>query len=96
MYQLQTANPYEFYLTEFFPTSKNRELESLLHKKYKLKRYKREWFKLTDEEVLEACYLARDFIGKPYLKISSNDIENHQHEVERNNRERVSDNDVPF
>lgn len=87
LYQLQTANPFEFYLIEFFPTPKNRELESLLHRKYKLKRYKREWFKLKDEEVLEACYLARDFIGKPYLKISTIQIKNSQ---------QVIDKDLPF
>lgn len=95
LYQLQTGNPYEFYLTEFFPTPKSRELESLLHKKFKLNRYKREWFKLTGEEVLEACYFAQEFVGKPNLKIDNQGNLNIQQEVPKSNK-KSTDDDLPF
>jgi hypothetical protein len=63
--QLQTSNPYEFYLFDFFITNQNRELEKLLHEKFRLNRYKREWFKLNQNEVKEACKFANNFIGRP-------------------------------
>jgi predicted GIY-YIG superfamily endonuclease len=62
--QFQTSNPYEFYLRGFFLTEKHRELEKILHTKYKLKCYKREWFKLTHKEYLQACKTANNFINK--------------------------------
>ncbi len=65
--QLQTSNPYEFYLIDFFKTDKNRELEKFLHNKFRNKRYKREWFKLNQEELSEACKIACDFIKRPFL-----------------------------
>lgn len=61
--QLQTSNPYEFYLIDFFVTPKSWELERILHNKYKLNRYKREWFKLNNDEITEACKFAKKFIG---------------------------------
>ncbi len=69
--QLQTSNPYEFYLMGFFVTEKCRELESLLHKKFRLSKYKREWFKLTPESVREALRFASEFIGKPIINVDT-------------------------
>lgn len=63
--QLQTSNPYEFYLMGFFVTEKCRKLESLLHQKLRLNRYKREWFKLAPENVRDISRFARNFISKP-------------------------------
>ena len=65
MKQFETANPYEFYLHEFFPSENCRLLESELHKIYKSKRYKNEWFKLTKDEVRDVCNYARKFIKLP-------------------------------
>lgn len=68
MKQFDTANPFEFYLHEFFPTEHCRSLERELHKLYKSKRYKNEWFKLTEDELRNVCNHARNFIGlPPYL-----------------------------
>lgn len=61
--QFETANPFEFYLHEFFQTDKCRELEKLLHVQFKKSRYKREWFKLTEDELKQVCNTARNFIG---------------------------------
>ncbi len=69
--QLQTSNPYEFYLIDFYVTTKSRELEKLLHKKFQLKRYKREWFKLNQKELYEACNFAANFVGRPIMECSS-------------------------
>jgi hypothetical protein len=57
----------------FFITEKSRELESLLHRKFHLNRYKREWFKLTPENVREARHFASEFIGKPYIYVAPED-----------------------
>ncbi|CAN5370352.1 hypothetical protein BH11BAC3_BH11BAC3_45280 [soil metagenome] len=65
MKQFETANPYEFYLHEFFPTENCRRLESELHKLCKGKKYKNEWFKLTEDEIREISNYARKFIGLP-------------------------------
>lgn len=66
--QFETANPFDFYLHEFFPTDDCHKLEREIHKRYTQKRYKNEWFKLTEEDVLRISNFAREFIGlKPYL-----------------------------
>lgn len=64
--QLQTGNPFEYKLVEFFQTTKFKELEKTLHKKYKKNRYKNEWYILDGDELMEACYFSREFIGRPY------------------------------
>jgi len=64
--QLQTGNPFEFRLIEFFPTSKFKELEKTLHKKYKKNKYKNEWYIMNGTELMDACYFSRKFIGNPY------------------------------
>lgn len=92
--QLQTSNPYEFYLRDFFITPKNRELENLLHKKFRLNRYKREWFKLNHDEVIEACRFASNFIGKPYIMATRSDLEKN---VKESTSYKQNDNsDLPF
>lgn len=69
--QFETANPFEFYLHEFFPTEDCRKLEREVHKRYKEKRYKNEWFKLTEEDVLTISNFAREYIGlRPYLNVA--------------------------
>lgn len=93
--QLQTSNPYEFYLFDFFITIKNRELEKLLHEKFRLNRYKREWFKLNQDEVREACKFASSFINRPFLNVSSDEAK----QIETENakmREQVENRDLPF
>jgi predicted GIY-YIG superfamily endonuclease len=82
--QLQTSNPYEFYLWGFYVTAKHRELENLLHKKFHLKRYKREWFKLSHDELTQACSFAADFIGKPYIRVTQSDIDKMEKETIQN------------
>ncbi|WP_117884309.1 GIY-YIG nuclease family protein [Aureibaculum luteum] len=64
--QLQTGNPFEYRLVEFFHTPKFKELEKTLHKKYVKNKYKNEWYLLTSAELLEACYFSREYIGRPY------------------------------
>ncbi len=91
--QLQTSNPYEFYLIGFYVTPKNKELENLLHKKFQLNRYKREWFKLNQIEMMQACSFAADFIGKPYIKVTQDDIDR----IETSTLTIQNDNsDLPF
>lgn len=60
--QFETANPFEFYLYDFFPTDDCRKLEREVHKRYKDKRYKNEWFKLTEEDITTISNFARQFI----------------------------------
>jgi hypothetical protein len=93
--QLQTSNPYEFYLIDFFISIKSRELEKLLHEKFRLNRYKREWFKLNQNELMEACKFASSFIDRPFSNNSSDKIE--QIETESDKMERLLEkNDLPF
>lgn len=93
--QLQTSNPYEFYLEEFFITDRNRELENLLHKKYAFNRYKREWFKLNFNELTELRHFARNFIGKPYITFSLEDTISINEEYKAYPKY-STDNDLPF
>jgi predicted GIY-YIG superfamily endonuclease len=88
--QLQTSNPYEFNLKNFFVTAQHRQLENLLHKKFQLNRYKREWFKLNSD-VIEVERFASAFIGKPYKVIKQEDTERIQNESELN-----KNSDLPF
>jgi predicted GIY-YIG superfamily endonuclease len=96
--QLQTSNPYEFYLLGFYVTDRHRELESLLHKKFRLSRYKREWFKLTPESVKEARHFASEFIGKPIINVDSWDsgvnFFGHDKPLQRDKQDDT--NDLPF
>lgn len=68
MKQFETANPFEFYLHGFYQTEKCRDLESILHHQFKHKRFKREWFKLNEDELKNVSNIARQFIGlAPYI-----------------------------
>lgn len=87
--QLQTGNPFEFLLIKFFETSKFKELDSALHKKFKKNKYKNEWYKLNDTELRDACYFSRKFIGRPY---KSEDLNKSS---KTGNRD-LDNNDLPF
>ncbi len=63
--QFETGNPFEFTLYDFFETENCRKLESLIHKKIEKNKYRKEWFKLSIEELTEVCNFARNFIGLP-------------------------------
>jgi hypothetical protein len=65
--QLQTGNPFEFHVHEFCITEKCWELETMLHKHLKDRRFKGEWFLINKGEISSVIKLARDFIGKPTL-----------------------------
>ena len=92
--QLQTGNPFEFYLYEFFVTIKSRELETELHRKYKRNRYKGEWYKMSEEDLSLACAFARSFIGKPYMALDSFTIPGS--DVLKNNSATNNSDDLPF
>jgi hypothetical protein len=47
--KLQTGNPYEICIVDYFATDKPFKLEKMLHNKHSLKRVNNEWF------ALEAC-----------------------------------------
>jgi predicted GIY-YIG superfamily endonuclease len=87
--QLQTGNPFEYFLVEFFRSSKYKELERTLHKKYRKKKFKNEWCLLTSDELLEACQFSREFIGRPYeMKELFNNV--------RTTESDINNSDLPF
>lgn len=94
--QLQTSNPYEFYLINFFITTRNKELENLLHKAFKKNKYKREWFKLEEKEISEVCKLAYEFIGKPYRTSYIDNLEQFNKHDDQTYNQHCNDNDLPF
>lgn len=69
--QLNTGNPFEFSIYDFYVTENHHNLESILHDKLKERKFRGEWFLLTKEEVKEVAKFAREFIGKPNLPFVS-------------------------
>lgn len=49
--QLQTGNPEELYIKEYFETSKPFLLENMLHRHYFKENTFNEWFELDDEKI---------------------------------------------
>ena len=96
--QFETGNPFEFTLYEFFETENCRELESLLHKKLKGNRYRKEWFRLNAEELTQACNFARNFIGlPPYLNEIPDLLSGLLTEEEQNDKNKIkNEDDLPF
>lgn len=96
--QFETGNPFEFTLYEFFVTKNCRELEKLIHKRLEKNKYRKEWFKLSIEELTEVCNFARNFIGLPnYLEEIICPLSNILIEQEINNKNKINDeNDLPF
>jgi len=96
--QFETGNPFEFTLYDFFETDYCRELESLLHKKLEKKRYRKEWFILSTEELTEVCNFARNFIGlHPYLDEFTCPFTNFLTDDKPNESNKIEDeNDLPF
>lgn len=96
--QFETGNPFEFTLYDFFVTENCRELENLIHKRLEKNKYRKEWFKLSNEELTDVCNFARNFIGLPnYLNkiicpFSKVLTEKEQLEKNKINHE----NDLPF
>lgn len=94
--QFETANPFEFYLHEFFPTDDCRKLEREVHKRYKEKRYKNEWFKLTEEDILNISNFARKFIGlPPYLNEAVSPLQ-YINLGSANDKSTTTEADIPF
>ena len=63
--QLQTGNPNELKLIDFFETDYPFRLESLLHNKYKLQQAFNEWYYISKEDInnfLEDCKFYNDMI----------------------------------
>lgn len=49
--ELQTGNPSELVIVNFYETDYPYKIESMLHRKYNKSNIKNEWFELTDDEV---------------------------------------------
>ena len=94
--QLQTSNPYEFYLINFFITNRSKELEKLLHEKFKKYNYKREWFKLEEKEISEVCQIACEFIGKQYRTSFFDNLVQLNEPNGQIYNQHCNDNDLPF
>lgn len=50
---MRTGNPYEIELLFFARTDKDLEVEKMLHNKFEAKRVRGEWFKLSNEDLIE-------------------------------------------
>ncbi|HTG65078.1 MAG TPA: GIY-YIG nuclease family protein [Flavobacterium sp.] len=96
--QFETGNPFEFTLYEFFETESCRKLEKIIHKKLEKNRYRKEWFKLNEEELTEICNFARNYIGlPPYLEEFNCPISDFLTIPEQNDIDKINGvNDLPF
>ena len=66
---IRTSNPYPVELLLFLSPNKSKEIEKELHEIFKINRHTREWFLLTNEDILKAVeYIEKEWIKQEYNK----------------------------